>query len=68
MQDCAPSVTVFVGVEKDAAPKPEREPVSAAATVRTDIVFFHADPSFSSTLSFPGEDAIKHVSALFMFY
>ncbi len=31
--------TVFVGVEKDAAPKPEREPVSAAATVRTDIVF-----------------------------
>ncbi len=40
MQDCAPSVTVFVGVEKDAAPKPEREPVSAAATVRTDIVFF----------------------------
>ncbi len=51
MQDCAPSVTVFVGVEKDAR-----------------HCFFHADPSFSSTLSFPGEGAIKHVSALCMFY
>ncbi|MCY8348053.1 hypothetical protein MOC99_19270 [Bacillus haynesii] len=39
MQDCAPSVTAFASVEKDAAPQQEREPVSAAAAVRTDIVF-----------------------------
>lgn len=35
MQDCAP----FASVEKDAAPQQEREPVSAVAAVRTDIVF-----------------------------
>lgn len=39
MQDCAPSVTAFASVEKDAAPQQEREPVSAVAAVRTDIVF-----------------------------
>lgn len=39
-------MTAVAGVEKDAAPKLAREPVSAAAAVRTDIVFFHADPSF----------------------
>ncbi|MBX9434565.1 hypothetical protein K3370_10245 [Bacillus paralicheniformis] len=53
MQDCAPSVTVFVGVEKDAAPKPEREPVSAAAKVRTDIVFFMLIPLFHLPSHFP---------------
>jgi len=53
MQDCAPSVTVFVGAEKDAAPKPEREPVSAAATVRTDIVFFMLIPLFHLPSRFP---------------
>lgn len=37
----------FAGVEKDAAPKPEREPVSAAVAVRTDIVFFMLIPPFS---------------------
>jgi len=31
------------------------------------LFFFMLIPPFSSTLSFPGDDAIKHVSALCMF-
>lgn len=53
MQDCAPSVTVFVGVEKDAAPKPEREPVSAAATVQQTLFFFMLIPLFHLPSRFP---------------